>query len=158
MQCPIDCAAPREDPAASQARKDVIRAMKNRNMKTTCGKKSPLLWVGLLCLSLLLCACDSDGPRTEEQSSAAIGTEAAADTNGDTHPLPEGDTAEEESGSENATDPAEDEDTAHKDTEEPTVTEPEQDTEKDSETDTAPEDGEATTENPEIELPKVEFD
>ena len=128
--------------------------MKNRNRKTTYGKKSTLLWVGFLCLSLLLCACDGDDPRTEEQSSAVIGTGAAADTNDDAHPFPDGDTAEEESGSENTAEPAESEDTAHTDPDESTVTDPEKDPGKD----TAPEDGEATTEDPAVELPKVEFD
>jgi cytoskeletal protein RodZ len=113
----------------------------NRKMKTTYLKKSTLLWVGLLCLLLILCACDGDEPHTEEQSSAVTDTGVSVGTDGETRPLPDEDTAKEEDGSE---------DTAHKDTEETTET--------DSEKPTDPEDGEATTENPEIELPKVDFD
>ena len=122
--------------------------MMNRTMKTTYWKKFTLLWAGLLCLLLILCACDTS--RTEEQSSALTDTEDCAGTAAETRPLPDGDTAEEEKGSEHATDPAESETAVDTDTEEPTETDPEQAT--------APEDGEATTETPEIELPKVDFD
>lgn len=134
--------------------------MMNRTMKTTYWKKFTLLWAGLLCLLLILCACDTS--RTEEQSSALTDTEdcegTAAETAAETRPLPDGDTAEEEKGSENATAPAESEPAADTDTEEPTETDPGKDPETDPEQATAPEDGEATTEKPEIELPKVDFD
>ena len=134
--------------------------MMNRTMKTTYWKKFTLLWAGLLCLLLILCACDTS--RTEEQSSALTDTEdcegTAAETAAETRPLPDGDTAEEEKGSENATAPAESETAVDTDTEEPTETDPGNDPETDPEQATAPEDGEETTENPEIELPKVDFD
>lgn len=130
--------------------------MMNRTMKTTYWKKFTLLWAGLLCLLLILCACDTS--RTEEQSSALTDTEDCAGTAAETRPLPDGDTAEEEKGSENATAPAESEPAADTDTEEPTETDPGNDPETDPEQPTAPEDGEETTENPEIELPKVDFD
>ena len=75
--------------------------MMNRTMKTTYWKKFTLLWAGLLCLLLILCACDTS--RTEEQSSALTDTEdcegTAAETAAETRPLPDGDTAEEEKGS-----------------------------------------------------------